>query len=109
MVSPPVFCEHLRLQQGEKELLVQQFVPEAAIQGFDVWGFAMEPPGSIKAAPVPEKQHQSAKACEVSSGPLSKRMKSGASNAGRDQFLKDLNGPVSGDLSVPLQPPGPPG
>ncbi len=36
MVGPPVFGEHLRLRQGEKEFLVQQFVPEATIQGFDV-------------------------------------------------------------------------
>ncbi len=36
VVSPPVFGEHLRLQQGEKEFLVEQFVAEATIQRFDV-------------------------------------------------------------------------
>ncbi len=58
VVTPPVFGEHLRLQQGEKELLVQQFVPEATIQGFDVWVLPGRPgldegcSGARQAAPV---------------------------------------------------------
>lgn len=58
VVSPPVFGEHLRLQQGEKEFLVEQFVSEATIQRFNVGVLPGRPgldegsAGARQAAPV---------------------------------------------------------
>ncbi len=58
VASLPVFGEHLRLRQGEKEFLVEQFIAEASIQRFDVRALPGRPgldegcSGARQAAPV---------------------------------------------------------
>ena len=82
VVLSPGFDERLSFVKGVEDLLVQEFIPELAVEGFDV--AVLKPvlallgsqglPGSIKSVLTWSRLSQSLTAVEQNSGPLSERI-----------------------------------